>query len=171
MAALITKPSLVEAAGTKFLIIDAPREQNLHLYLKEFKKYNVKHLVRIDVTPPGYNGEDVEKAGITMHEMFFEDGASPPADIIAKWGSLISSTFDSLKPGDEVPCIAVHCIAGLGRAPVLVAIAMIEHGIDAISAVTLIRDKRRGAINAVQLSYLEQYSPSNGKGKKKCTIM
>ena len=51
----------------KFLIIDAPREQNLHLYLKEFKKYNVKHLVRIDVTPPGYSGEDVEKAGITMH--------------------------------------------------------------------------------------------------------
>ena len=51
----------------KFLIIDAPREQNLHLYLKEFKKYNVKHLIRIDVTPPGYSGQDVEKAGITMH--------------------------------------------------------------------------------------------------------
>jgi protein tyrosine phosphatase type 4A len=67
MAALITKPSLIEAAGMKFLIIDAPREQNLHLYLKEFKKYNVKHLVRIDVTPPGYSGEDVEKAGIVMH--------------------------------------------------------------------------------------------------------
>lgn len=70
MAALITKPSLIEAAGMKFLIIDAPREQNLHLYLKEFKKYNVKHLVRIDVTPPGYSGEDVEKAGIVMHVRF-----------------------------------------------------------------------------------------------------
>lgn len=168
--ALITKPSLIEAANMKFLIIDAPREQNLHLYLKEFKKYNVKHVVRIDVTPPGYPGADVEKAGITMHEMFFEDGASPPADIIAKWGNLVSGTFDALKPGDEVPCIAVHCIAGLGRAPVLVAIALVEHGIDAISAVTLIRDKRRGAINAVQLSYLEEYRPQRG-AKKKCTIM
>jgi protein tyrosine phosphatase type IVA len=67
MAALITKPSLIEAANLRFLIIDAPRESNLHLYLKEFKKYNVKHLVRIDVTPPGYNGADVEKAGIKMH--------------------------------------------------------------------------------------------------------
>ena len=67
MASLITKPSLIEAGGMRFLIIDAPREQNLHLYLKEFKKYNVKHLVRIDVTPPGYNGVDVGKAGIVMH--------------------------------------------------------------------------------------------------------
>ena len=67
MASLITKPSLIEADHMKFLIIDAPREQNLHLYLKEFKKYNVKHLIRIDVTPPGYSSQDVEKAGITMH--------------------------------------------------------------------------------------------------------
>lgn len=67
MASLITKPSMIEAGNMRFLIIDAPREQNLHLYLKEFKKYNVKHLVRIDVTPPGYSGEDVEKAGIVMH--------------------------------------------------------------------------------------------------------
>lgn len=169
MAALITKPSFIKAANMKFLIIDAPREQNLHLYLKEFKKYNVKHVVRIDVTPPGYPSEDVEKSGITLHEMFFEDGASPPEDIIAKWGNLVSSTFDALKPGDEVPCIAVHCIAGLGRAPVLVAIALVEHGVDAISAVTLIREKRRGAINAVQLGYLEEYRPQRG-AKKKCII-
>ena len=67
MAALITKPSYIEVSNLRFLIIDAPREQNLHLYLKEFKKYNVKHLVRIDVTPPGYSAEEVEKAGITLH--------------------------------------------------------------------------------------------------------
>jgi transcription-repair coupling factor (superfamily II helicase) len=30
------------------------------------------------------------------------------------------------------------------RAPVLVAIALVEHGVDAISAVTLIRSKRWG---------------------------
>lgn len=52
----------------------------------------------------------------------------------------------------------------------LVAIAMVEYGCDAISAVTFIREKRRGAINAVQLAYLESYRPTR-KGKKgKCVI-
>ncbi len=54
------------------------------------------------------------------------------------------------------------------RAPVLVAIALIEYGLDPISAVTFIRERRRGAINAVQLNYLTDYKPIR---KKKCVIM
>lgn len=54
-------------------------------------------------------------------------------------------------------------------APVLVAIALIQNGMDSVSAVTLIREKRRGAINAVQLAYLEDYQLQTGK--KKCVIM
>lgn len=79
------------------------------------------------------------------------------------------------------PCIAVHCVAGLGRAPVLVAIALIEAGMKYEDAVEMIRgngdrrrmavvhsfttyiialaDVRRGAINAKQLQYLSQYKP------------
>ena len=102
--------------------------------------------------------------------MYFDDGASPPADIILRWCTLVRSTFDSKDSIDTKPCIAVHCVAGLGRAPVLVAIALIEYGMDAVSAVTLIRSKRRGAINAVQLNYLESYKPSRDSSKK-CAIM
>jgi protein tyrosine phosphatase type 4A len=102
--------------------------------------------------------------------MFFEDGASPPAEIISKWRALVRSTFDAKESADGVkPCIAVHCVAGLGRAPVLVAIALIEYGLDAVSAVTLIRSKRRGAINAHQLNYLESYKPV--RATSKCSIM
>ena len=69
----------------------------------------------------------------------------------------------------DTPCIAVHCVAGLGRAPVLVAIALIEHGKEAVEAVSFIRERRRGAINAVQLAYLESYKPTRRSGKS-CTL-
>lgn len=57
------------------------------------------------------------------------------------------------------------------RAPVLVAIALIEYGFDAISAVTFIRERRRGAINAVQLNYLESYKRTRKQDKGTCVIM
>lgn len=65
--------------------------------------------------------------------MEYDDGAAPPPEIIQRWLEAVRSTFqnapDSSGPnGSEGPAIAVHCVAGLGRAPVLVAIALIEYG-------------------------------------------
>ena len=48
--------------------------------------------------------------------MFYHDGLSPPPEIIEQWLSLVASTFVKVSPSDvEKPCIAVHCVAGLGR--------------------------------------------------------
>lgn len=65
--------------------------------------------------------------------MEYDDGGAPPPEIINKWLDVVQTTFhnapDSSGPNaPEGPTIAVHCVAGLGRAPVLVAIALIEHG-------------------------------------------
>jgi protein tyrosine phosphatase type 4A len=51
-----------------------------------------------------------------MQEMYFDDGASPPESIITKWLSLVDNVFaNNIANSEEAPCIAVHCVAGLGR--------------------------------------------------------
>lgn len=187
-----SKPSLVTipSKALSFLIMDAPRPNNTHLYIKEFRKHHVTDVVR--VCEPTYPAADIKKAGISLHELPYNDGQSPPKEVLDKWLKLVGDTLDGKQPpsatdvissthngnpaavGDCPSCIAVHCVAGLGRAPVLVAIALIEFaGMNYSDAVTLIRKHRRGAINGKQLIWLEKYKRSNkaGTGSTACCVM
>ena len=65
MATIVTKPTLIETDKLKFLIMDAPKDSNLHLYIKEMKKHDVVHIARI--SEPSYSVDEVAKAGITLH--------------------------------------------------------------------------------------------------------
>ncbi|XP_043304270.1 protein tyrosine phosphatase type IVA 1-like isoform X2 [Cervus canadensis] len=85
----------------------------------------------------------------------FDDGTPPSNQIVDDWLRLVKIKFHE----DPGCCIAVHCIAGLGRAPVLVALALIEGGMKYEDAVHFKRQNRRGAFNSKQLLYLEKYRP------------
>lgn len=186
---VVSKPTQITVTPMSFLIMDAPRQSNLHLYIRECRKHGVSDIVR--VCEPTYQGDiDLRNAGIELHEMAYNDGTSPSREILERWLDLVHDRFYKKKKplpdksngngsGSSVPStrssndkaattpvngsfppttIAVHCIAGLGRAPVLVAIALIEFaGMDPVDAVSLIRKHRRGAINEKQLQYLEGY--------------
>ncbi|OQR96708.1 protein tyrosine phosphatase type IVA protein 1 [Achlya hypogyna] len=172
MSAPTNKPSHVQYDQLSFLILDAPNDSNLPLYLKEFKKYQVTDIVR--ACEPTYSDATVEAAGFRVHEMEFPDGEPPSQEIIQKWLALVEQTMkdnarDNAGTHQSDKTVAVHCVAGLGRAPVLVAIALMEHGLDVITAVEHIRKARRGAINLRQLKYLEKYTPT--RKKDKCSIM
>jgi len=159
MASLPNPPSVVDYKNSKFLIFDAPTDLNLDLYLKEMKKYNVKHVVR--ACDPSYSTEKLKANGIEVHELSFPDGGSPTDSVISSWLAICKAAFK-----ERETSIGVHCVAGLGRAPVLVAIALIEQGLSYDDAVSLIREKRKGAINAKQLKWLKTYKPN-----KPCIIM
>ena len=72
---------------------------------------------------------------LTTQDCPFDDGAAPPAEIIKRWLDVMDETFRDHPDG----CVAVHCVAGLGRAPVLVAVALMEQGMKYTAAVELIR--------------------------------
>ena len=148
--------------------MDAPRQTNLHLYIKECRRNHVTDVVR--VCEPTYLGAELNRAGIQLHEMAYEDGHSPSEDVLKLWLDLVEERFLGVNaPNGKEGTIAVHCVAGLGRAPVLVAIALMEfEKMDAVDAVMMIRKGRRGAINEKQLQYLEGYKCRRRRGRSGC---
>ncbi|XP_031830536.1 PRL-1 phosphatase [Nomia melanderi] len=148
-------PAEIEYKNMKFLITDRPNDQTIHTFIQELKKHNVKEVVR--VCEPTYKIEELKAEGINVIDLVFDDGTFPPNEVVDEWFELLKNRFRESPDA----CVAVHCVAGLGRAPVLVALALIELGLKYEDAVALIREKRRGAINAKQLAYLEKYRPKS----------
>jgi len=152
--------------GMRFLITERPSDIGMSAYLEELKRYKVNVVVR--VCEATYSPDRLVNGGIEVRDLSFPDGQPPPQQVIDSWFELLRTRFSDNQDG----CVAVHCVAGLGRAPVLVALALMELGMKYEDAVELIRTKRRGAINAKQLSFLERYKtkrrlkPTNG-----CSIM
>ena len=68
---------------------------------------------------------------------------------------------------ESPPRLAVHCVAGLGRAPLFVAIALVHMGCSRINAIDIIRKKRSGALNLVQTNFLLEYKdPIHSQNKQ-----
>eukprot|EP00929_Paragymnodinium_shiwhaense_P075846 TRINITY_DN38836_c0_g1_i1.p1 TRINITY_DN38836_c0_g1~~TRINITY_DN38836_c0_g1_i1.p1 ORF type:complete len:173 (-),score=43.93 TRINITY_DN38836_c0_g1_i1:176-694(-) len=161
---------VVQHHSMKILIMDAPTDANLTAYLEELKDHGVTDLVRL--CEPSYSADEVEKSGIQTHEMTFADGAAPPEDLLQKWVELISSRYAS-KHAAQAGVVAVHCVAGLGRAPLMAAIALIEiAALHPMDAVETIRSRQKGAINAKQLKFLQSYKRTlqRSGGQCNCTI-
>ncbi|XP_077045724.1 protein tyrosine phosphatase type IVA 2 isoform X1 [Agelaius phoeniceus] len=141
----MNRPAPVEITyeNLRFLITHNPTNATLSKFIEELKKYGVTTLVRVcDAT---YDQAPIEKEGIQVLDWPFDDGAPPPSQIVEDWLNLLKTKFRE-EPGC---CVAVHCVAGLGRAPVLVALALIECGMKYEDAVQFIRQKRRGAFNNI----------------------
>lgn len=158
---IANRPTLIEYNKYRFLIMDAPTDANIYAYIQALSKFSVSAVVR--ACEPSYSVQPLVDAGISVTEMSFNDGEPPPEAVVSKWLDLVEQVFGVVetvtKPKEDQTAIAVHCVAGLGRAPVLVAVALVEGGMDPYDAIEFIRQKRRGAINAKQLKFIESYRP------------
>ncbi|KAJ2400417.1 hypothetical protein GGI23_002047 [Coemansia sp. RSA 2559] len=171
--------SLIEYdKGHRFLIMDCPTDSTISLYIKEFDRLNVTDVVR--VCEPTYHKDRLEQRKVRVHDLPFKDGDVPPSSVLKQWLEVVHESFKAnsggakdVAGGSSAPTtIAVHCVAGLGRAPVLVAVALIERGMDPLDAIEHVRNKRRGAFNNRQIAYLaESYKRSSAfKGANKIMI-
>jgi protein tyrosine phosphatase type 4A len=148
-------PSFLHHGSLQFVIMDAPTDDNLETYIKELETRSVHCVVR--TCEPTYSDELLREKEMQVIDVPFPDGQPPSTDIVDRWLEIVNKeNFRSHRP------VAVHCVAGLGRAPVLVAIALIEiSGMDPVKAINMIRMVRRGAINQKQYAFLKNYQRKN----------
>lgn len=117
------------------------------------ERRKVKKLVR--VCEPTYSRERLQNHGIELFDWEFGNGHPPPNEIIDKWLTLVKDYFwqtptttvvvkqnddEKRQLTEQIPnAIAIHCVSGLGRAPVLVGIALLEAGMNCNDVIYLIR--------------------------------
>ncbi|KAL1513494.1 hypothetical protein ABEB36_002898 [Hypothenemus hampei] len=161
-------PAEISYKGYRFLITMKPTNAGMLEYIQELRNHHVKAVIKL--CEESYDTRKLNENGIIVLDLAFPDGKPPPDAIIEEWFKVLKNTVEN----DPNACVAVHCISGLGRAPVLVALALIELGLKYEEAVELIREKRRGAINTKQLEFLQKYKKRhrliNGS-KKTCNVL
>ncbi|KAI3388191.1 hypothetical protein SNEBB_006237 [Seison nebaliae] len=155
---------LIEYKNFRFLITDRPTNASLENYVKQISSYGCTDVVR--VCEPNYEIDKLLLNNIAVLDLPFPDGGCPPVTIIRQWFQLLKGRYKSNKSA----CVAVHCVSGLGRAPVMVAITLMELGLGYLEAVSRVREKRHGALNSKQLDYLAKFRPSGRLKTRKFSL-
>ena len=130
---MLNKPSFVEHNNYRFMIFSAPDDNSLDYWieviintyfhyfifiyfsLQQFKLYKVTDIVR--TCERTYTEDEILKNGIRIHDLKFDDGKFPNKETIKSFLNIVDDVFPLNEKSDnnEEKCIAVHCIAGLGR--------------------------------------------------------
>lgn len=152
------EPSLINSPNHRFVIFNTPNDTNLPIYINNIVNGKFKATVWVRACEPLYSDEKLIRSGVEIYNLSFPDGTIPTKSIIDQWLSVLKEHKDET--------IAVHCIAGLGRAPLLVSIAMIEDGISPLETVQEIRRVRPGALNLPQVKFICNY-----KKTKSCLLL
>ncbi|NXQ85712.1 TP4A3 phosphatase, partial [Nyctibius grandis] len=136
--ARMNRPAPVEVCykNMRFLITHNPTNATLSTFL-EVRREGWKGGTRDQLRVLGLKANDLTEflSSPALQDWPFDDGAPPPSKIVEDWLNLLKTKFCE----DPGCCVAVHCVAGLGRAPVLVALALIESGMKYEDAIQFIR--------------------------------
>ena len=98
-----------------YVILDCPNNDTLLSYIPILLGNPVTDIVRICEVENTYDIEQLTQVGICVHDhMKFDDGGVPPKEVVDDWLDLTEKVF-SRQDGTS---IGVHCVSGIGRAPV-----------------------------------------------------
>ena len=158
-------PSLVDKGKARFYSTDYPNDDDMDDAVNRLCQNKIAVVAR--ACEPLYSADALAKAGISVLEFKFDDGRTPSPEVLKAFLTLVEKSFYAKEPElEQDQRICVHCVAGLGRAPVLVAIALIEfERMEPLAAVSFVRSVRKGAFNTLQLRWLETYQRGQTRDK------
>jgi len=137
------KLTKLEVSDHLFIISKIPDPSNILSYRDQLINHKIQHLVR--VCDCEYDKDIMLSCGVNVTDIPIKDGNVPTKNDIDKWMKIVN----------ENKRIAIHCVSGLGRAPMLVAIAMIRMAkINSIDAITILREQIKGCLNTRQITYV-----------------
>jgi len=135
---------------TNLIILGIPKRSDYEAYLNFFRQKNVKHWFICCEMDQGL--EFFGNNGIEVHSIEWEDGSSPPNDVIMRYLPFFHS-----KDRAKSEFIAVACKHGFGRAPTIGAISLIEKGFTPVQTLTWLREVNPRFITEKQKTFILSY--------------
>jgi|SaaInlStandDraft_7_1057024.scaffolds.fasta_scaffold37698_2 protein tyrosine phosphatase type 4A len=154
----ITTHEITTETGFIFVVTQSPDSNNIEHYKNLLLNKQITTVVKL-CEPNHYDQQTLTCAGIKITNIPIDDGSTPSSEELKSWINIIKS-HKHKENG-----IAVHCVSGLGRAPLFVCVGLIKvYKVDSIDAIQLVRKHIKNALNHTQLKYLENLDNSNNSG-------
>lgn len=152
----------------RYVVTSTPSSDNIFDYRNLLLENDVKTVVRISGHEL-YDSACLTKCGIKVVDFNIEDGCIPNKKIYDDWINLVkTSSFVDIENKENKKTFGIHCVSGLGRAPLMVGIALIVlDKMDPLDAITLLRSKIPHCLNYKQFDFLLSIKSN----KQKCTLL
>mmetsp|Transcript_17148 Transcript_17148/g.30818 ORF Transcript_17148/g.30818 Transcript_17148/m.30818 type:complete len:173 (+) Transcript_17148:4047-4565(+) len=152
------KPVVIEYSSLRFLLIGETKPGEEDELLPKLAYRGTKHLVILE--PTDINLTRFEN--VTIQHLYIAHGTFPSSLTLRQWLSSVRSVFyphNDIEHRENRDCIALLSNSVVGVGTLLVAIAMIESGLEKQAAIDLIRLKLSTAFSDSQIHYLLNYQP------------
>jgi protein tyrosine phosphatase type 4A len=138
---VISDPS----SGFKYIVTPSPDSNSICSYKNLLFNNKVTTVMRL-CDSCNYEDDFLATSNISILHMPLKDGDVPDVETVKQWLEIIRK---------ETIGIAVHCRAGLGRAPMFVCIGLIKiGGMEDVEAINLVRKHIKGSLNSKQINFL-----------------